>query len=119
MSLSILFLIILIVISIFIFNMLLETIQERGFGHFPMKLTLLVCCFLGVHWVLFFINRYPYLPEQVAEDFILPISFTLGILGNLSAIREVNHNRFVAIGLSCFSTLSILFTYFIHGISKM
>lgn len=119
MSLSILFLMILSVTVVFIFYMLLEIIQERGFGPFPKKVTFLVCCFLVGHWFFFLLSGYTYLPSQVIEHIFLPVSFSLGILGNLSAIREVNYNRFVSITLGCFSTLSILFTYFIQGISKM
>ncbi|KGP92378.1 hypothetical protein N780_01375 [Pontibacillus chungwhensis BH030062] len=116
---AILLLIILIVISVFLFNVLLETIEERGFGPFPKKLTLFVCCFLVVHWVLLFINGYMQPHKQMGGEHFFSKSFALGILGNLCAIREVNHNRFVAVVLGCFSTFSILFTYMVHGISKM
>ncbi|WP_345241091.1 hypothetical protein [Pontibacillus salipaludis] len=116
---AILLLIILIVTSGFFFNVLLETIEERGFGPLLKKLTLFVFCFLVGHWILLFINGYIHPYKQMGGDHFFSKSFALGILGNLCAIREVNHNRFVAIVLGSFSTFSILFTYMVHGITKM
>lgn len=119
MGLSIVFLILIIVVATIVFHILVETVQERGIGPVPKKLTLLSCTLLGLHVVFFMANGYSYIPERFVEILFPAFSLSAGISGNISALREVNHNRFVAVLLSCFSTFSILFCYLLYGISQM
>ncbi len=85
----------------------------------PRKGSYVIAGLLLVHWLFFLTSGYALLPPNIADAIFMPVWLVLCAAGAFTAIYEFKNNKVSAIPIAGLTTISVLFSIFINGISKM
>ncbi|MCF6136619.1 hypothetical protein [Pseudalkalibacillus berkeleyi] len=88
-------------------------------GRPPRKISFVVLGLLVVHWIFFLSSGYALLPMSIADAIFMPVWVVLCFAGFCIAIYEFKNNKGFSIPVAGLTTISLLFSIFIQGISNM
>ncbi|MCA0173058.1 hypothetical protein [Bacillus sp. RAR_GA_16] len=94
-------------------------VRKSGKGKPPRKISFVVLGMLVFHWVFFLFSGYGLLPTNVADALFMPVWFVLCFAGLCVAMIEFKTNKRFSIPVAGLTTISLLFSFFINGISNM
>ncbi|WP_163972011.1 hypothetical protein [Oceanobacillus halotolerans] len=113
----------LMIIGIIAFLTLIVTpfiaVRKNKKGKPPRKISYVILGLLVLHWLFFLASGYALLPTNIAGAIFMPIWLVLCVAGLFIAIYEFKNNKGFAIPVAGLTTISLLFSIFINGISKM
>ncbi|MGE6299945.1 hypothetical protein [Guptibacillus hwajinpoensis] len=117
---SIIFLMILGIIAIFTLIITpFIAVRKNEIGKSPRKISYLIIGLLVLHWLFFLTNGYALLPTNIADAIFMPVWLVLCVAGLFIAIFEFKNNKSFAVPVAGLTTISLLFSIFINGISNM
>lgn len=85
----------------------------------PRKISYVIVSLLIFHWLFFLLNGYSILSPNIADAMFTPIWLTLCFAGAVTAIWEFKRNKTFAIPVARLTVISLMFSIFSYGISKM
>ncbi|WP_431803573.1 hypothetical protein [Halobacillus andaensis] len=117
---SIIFLMILAMIAILtLIITAFLAVRKNKEGNPPRKISYGILGLLVFHWLFFLTSGYSLLPTNFADVVFMPVWLVLCVAGLFTAIYECKNNIGFAIPVAGLTTISLLFSIFINGISKM
>ncbi|PGT20157.1 hypothetical protein [Bacillus cereus] len=119
MSLTLLFLIFIIIPFIAALSLIFIAVKKGTFLKRPYLQSIIVCILFFTNWMLYLTAFYSLLPEKVSEFIFLPIWFFLCILGFIVFWREWRNNRVFSICIGFLSFISFLFGLLLLVLSGM
>lgn len=108
--------------SIAIFTLLFTPIiavRKNEKGKPPRTFSYIILGLLLSHWVFFLSSGYTLFPTNISNAIFMPVWVVLGVAGLFIAIYEFKNNKAFAIPVAGLTTISLLFSIFINGISNM
>ncbi|UOQ49855.1 hypothetical protein MUN88_07215 [Gracilibacillus caseinilyticus] len=72
-----------------------------------------------MHWAFFLNSGYALFQSNIADAIFMPVWLVLCVAGLVTVRYEYKNNKKFAFLLAGFTTISLLFSIFINGISKM
>lgn len=94
-------------------------VRKNVEGKPPRKISYVILGLLVLHWVFFLLSGYALLPPHIADVLFMPVWIVLCLAGSFIAIYEFKNNKGFSIPVAGFTTISLLFSIFINGISNM
>ncbi|WP_226657559.1 hypothetical protein [Pseudalkalibacillus hwajinpoensis] len=85
----------------------------------PRKISYVVLGLLVFHWVFFLSSGYALLSTNMTDAIFMPVWIVLSVAGLVIAIYEFKNNKGFSLLLAGLTTISLLFSIFINGISNM
>ncbi|MGI8313865.1 hypothetical protein [Halobacillus mangrovi] len=107
-----------IAILTFIFTIFIA-VRRKEDGKPPRKISYVIVGMLIFHWLFFLTSGYALLPANIADVIVMPVWLGLCAAGLLVAIYECKNSKSFAIPVAGLTTISLLFSLFINGVSKM
>ncbi|QDP41564.1 hypothetical protein [Radiobacillus deserti] len=119
MGFSIIFLLMIGVIAITSFVIPFIVFRKNEEGKSPRIISYVVVALLVLHWLFFLTGGYTLLPTNIADAIFMPVWFVLCAAGYFTAIYKFKNNKRFAIPVAGLTTISLLCSIFINGISNM
>ncbi len=94
-------------------------VRKNEKGKPPRKISYVVLGLLVFHWVFFLSSGYALLPTNITDAIFMPVWVVLCVAGLCIAIYEFKNNKVFSIPVAGLTTISVLFSIFINGISNM
>lgn len=94
-------------------------VRKNEKGKAPRNISYIILGLLLLHWVFFLSSGYGLLPTNIADAIFMPVWVVLCVAGLFIAIYEFNNNKAFSIPVAGLTTISLLFSIFINGISNM
>lgn len=116
---SIIFLLVIGIIAITSIIIPIISFRKKGKGKPPRRISYTILVLLVLHWAFFLSNGYTLLPINIANAIFMPIWLMLCAAGYVTVVYEFKNNKGFALPVAGFATISLLFSIFINGISKM
>ncbi|WP_181351299.1 hypothetical protein [Thalassobacillus sp. CUG 92003] len=118
-GLSIIFLLVISIIAITSIVTPIIVVRKKGKGKPPRKISYVILGLLVLHWAFFLTSGYALLPTNIADAIFMPVWLVLCVAGLVTVIYEFKNNKGFALPVAGLTTISLLFSIFINGISKM
>lgn len=118
-GISIIFLLVIGIIAITSIIIPIISFKNKGKGKSPRRISYTILALLVLHWAFFLSNGYTLLPTNIANAIFMPIWLMLCAAGYVTVVYEFKNNKGFALPVAGLTTISLLFSIFINGISKM
>ncbi|MEN2466488.1 hypothetical protein [Ornithinibacillus sp. FSL M8-0202] len=120
MGISLLFLVVISIIFISTITIPIIIAARKNENRIPpRKISYVIVALLLLHWVFFLTSGYALLPTNIADAIFMPVWLVLCGAGAITAIYEFKGNKVFAIPVAGLTTISLLFSFFSYGLSKM
>lgn len=117
---SIVFLVVLGIIAVFTLIVTpISAFRKNEKGKPPRKISYVIVALLVLHWIFFLLGGYALFPTNMADAIFMPVWIVLSVAGLFIAIYEFRNNKGFSIPVVGLTTISLLFSIFINGISNM